>query len=137
MSPRRSAAAAIVAGLAVLWAPAPARAAHAVGSVDTISADDLEALRRSGGPVVAIDLRSTEAYRRGHLPGARSIPLRELSTRIAEVPAAGRVVLYADTPEEGGAAFAALRLRGHRNMTVLEDGFAGWSRRGLPVEGEP
>jgi len=137
VSPRRSAAAAIVAGLAVLWAPAPARAVHAVGSVDTISADDLEALRRSGGPVVAIDLRSTEAYRRGHLPGARSIPLRELSTRIAEVPAAGRVVLYADTPEEGGAAFAALRLRGHRNMTVLEDGFAGWSRRGLPVEGEP
>ena len=137
MSPRRSAAAAIVAGLAVLWVPVPARAVHAVGSVDTISADDLEALRRSGGPVVAIDLRSAEAYRRGHLPGARSIPLRELSTRIVEVPAAGRVVLYADTPEEGGAAFAALRLRGHRNMTVLEDGFAGWSRRGLPVEGEP
>ena len=138
MSPRGAAgAAALVAGLAFLCAPAPAGAVHAVGSVETISADDLEALRRAGAPVVAIDLRPAEAYRRGHLPGARSIPLRELSTRIAEVPAAGRVVLYADTPEEGSAAFAALRLRGHRNMTVLEDGFPGWSRRGLPVEGGP
>jgi rhodanese-related sulfurtransferase len=126
---------AIMASVALAWAPAGA--VHGVGSVETISADDLQALRQAGQPVVTIDLRPVEAYRRGHLPGARSIPLHELWGRLAEVPAAGRVVLYADAPDEASAAFAALRLRGHRNMTVLEDGFAGWSRRGLPVEGGP
>ena len=137
MSGRGASGLAIVISVAVTWAPAPAGAVHAVGSVETISADDLQALRQAGQPVVTIDLRPAEAYRRGHLPGAHSIPLRELWGRLAEVPAAGRVVLYADAPEEGNAAFAALRLRGHRNMTVLEDGFAGWSRRGFPVEVEP
>ena len=128
---------ALLIGLALAWAPAPAAAVHAVGSVETISADDVQALRQAGEPVVTIDLRPAEVYRRGHLPGARSIPLRELWDRLAEVPAAGRVVIYADAPDEANAAFAALRLRGRRNMTVLEDGFAGWSRRGLPVEGGP
>lgn len=43
---------------------------------------------------VIIDVRSHDSYVKHHLPGARSIPLRQLPDRVAEVPRHVPVVLY-------------------------------------------
>jgi rhodanese-related sulfurtransferase/DNA-binding transcriptional ArsR family regulator len=54
-----------------------------------------ELLAASGaGDVVVIDVRPADEYAAGHLPGAVSIPLDELASRLSEVPADVEVVAY-------------------------------------------
>ena len=113
-------------------------AAHAIHvSTDvplSIAPEDVQRYRGTGEDVVVIDLRTPEAFRAGHLPGARSLPLGEVRQREAEIPRTGRVVLYAGTPEEAAAAYQALRDAGHRNVMVLAGGLPAWVRLGFPVE---
>ncbi len=100
----------------------------------SIAPEDVQRYREAGEDVVVIDLRTPEAFRAGHLPRARSLPLGEVRQREAEVPRTGRVVLYAGTPEEAAAAYQALRDAGHRNVMVLAGGLPAWVRLGFPVE---
>jgi rhodanese-related sulfurtransferase len=124
------------AGLAlVAGAAMPALAVHVSTDVPlAIAPEDVQRYREAGEDVVVIDLRAAEAFRAGHLPRARSLPIGELRRRQAEVPRAGRVVLYAATPEEAAAAYQTLRDGGHRNVMVLAGGLPAWIRLGFPLE---
>jgi rhodanese-related sulfurtransferase/DNA-binding transcriptional ArsR family regulator len=54
-----------------------------------------ELLAASGaGDVVVIDVRPADEYAAGHMPGAVSIPLDELASRLSEIPADVEVVAY-------------------------------------------
>lgn len=122
------------AGLA-LGIACPAPAGHATpDALLAIAPEDLERYRGAGEAITVVDLRPAEAYRRGHVPQARSLPLAELPGRRAEVPRLGRVVLYGATAEEAAVAYRTLREAGHRNVMVLAGGFEAWRRAGLPVE---
>jgi rhodanese-related sulfurtransferase len=113
----------------------PALAVHVSTDVPlAIACEDVQRYREAGEDVVLIDLRPPEAFRSGHLPRARSLPLDEVRRREAEIPRTGRVVLYASTPEEAAAAYQALREAGHRNVMVLAGGLTAWIRLGYPVE---
>jgi rhodanese-related sulfurtransferase len=126
------AAATLAAGAA---AEPPALAFHAPTDVPlAVAPEDVQRDREAGEEVVVIDLRPPDAFRTGHLSHARSVPLGEMRRREAEVPRAGRVVLYGGTPEEAAAAYQALREAGHRNVMVLAGGLPAWIRLGYPVE---
>jgi rhodanese-related sulfurtransferase len=113
----------------------PALAVHVSTDVPlAIACEDVQRYREAGEDVVLIDLRPPEAFRSGHLPRARSVPLDDVRRREAEIPRTGRVVLYASTPEEAAAAYQALREAGHRNVMVLAGGLPAWIRLGYPVE---
>ena len=113
----------------------PALAVHVSTDVPlAIACEDVQRYREAGEDVVLIDLRPPEAFRSGHLPRARSLPLDEVRRREAEIPRTGRVVLYASTPGEAAAAYQALREAGHRNVMVLAGGLPAWIRLGYPVE---
>jgi rhodanese-related sulfurtransferase len=119
---------------AVMLAATPARAAHPAGPVALVAAAELKAQLDAGRRPVLVDLRPVEAYRRGRLPGARSIPIRELRRRHGEIPR-GRLVIYCDCPrEELEAAYRFLVDQGAEQIAALEEGFAGWTARGYPVE---
>jgi rhodanese-related sulfurtransferase len=124
------------AGLAVAASgELPALAFHT--GTDTplaIAPEDVQRYREAGEEVLVIDLRPPDAFRAGHLSHARSLPLGEIRRREAEIPRAGRVVLYAGTPEEAAAAYQALRDAGHRNVMILAGGLAAWVRLGYPLE---
>jgi rhodanese-related sulfurtransferase len=116
----------------------PARAIHVSTDVPlAIACEDVQRYREAGEDMVVIDLRSPDAFRSGHVPRARSLPLGEVRRREAEIPRTGRVVLYAGTPEEAAAAYQALREVGHRNVMVLAGGLPAWLRLGFPVETGP
>lgn len=117
---------------------APVLAGHgAGGTLLSYDAGYVKQLMDTGEALVLVDLRPPDAYRKAHLPGARSLPLSELEARVAEVPRAGRVVLYADLASAAALAFVTLDQRGYRNVAVLDEGFAGWLKRGFPVEVGP
>jgi rhodanese-related sulfurtransferase/DNA-binding transcriptional ArsR family regulator len=91
--------------------------------------------RIRSGEVTLVDVRPPEEYRAGHLPGARSLPLAELRSRLGELPRRGEVVAYCRGPYCVFAddAVRLLRRRG-RPARRLEDGYPEWQRADLPVE---
>lgn len=127
----------VLAALALLasvgWSAA-VNAGHG-NSVMALDVDYVNAQYAKGRKLTAIDLRSPEEYGRGHLPGARSLPLEQLTARFTEVPRSDLVVLYCDCARsEVEVAYWFLRGKQYRNLSVLEQGFAGWVERGHPIE---
>lgn len=88
-----------------------------------------------GRKFATIDLRPIQDYQKGHLPGAHSLPLGELSRRFGEVPTEDLVVLYCDcSASDADDAYQFLRERGYRNLSLMREGFSGWLIRGYPIE---
>jgi ArsR family transcriptional regulator len=111
------------------------------GGVPTVALtepDYLKWLIDSRQPVVVVDLRPASEFRRGHLPGAVSVPLAELERRIAEIPTTPMVVLYCRCPlEEAAGAYHVLEAKGYANHVVLQEGYDGWIKRRYPVTKSP
>ncbi len=104
------------------------------GSMEAVDRDALcDRVRR--GEVVVLDVRPVEEYEAGHIPGARSIPLKELETRLSEIPADQEVVAYCRGPYCLFAVEAVERLRANGiTATRLEESMADWRARGFPIE---
>jgi rhodanese-related sulfurtransferase len=73
------------------------------------------------------------------IPGAEVVPIAELS-RLAIAPGE-HVVLVSAGGNHAAQAWVLLRSRGHRNVSVLHDGLAGWEDEVLaplpPIAGDP
>jgi rhodanese-related sulfurtransferase/DNA-binding transcriptional ArsR family regulator len=105
--------------------------------LDAVTRDELVA-RLGDGDVVVLDVRPTEEYAQGHLPGAISLPADEIERRIAELPRDRMIVAYCRGPYcvLSTDAVAALRARGY-DARRLADGFPQWKAAGLSVETQP
>jgi rhodanese-related sulfurtransferase/DNA-binding transcriptional ArsR family regulator len=93
-------------------------------------------LERVGtGMVAVLDVRPSEEYRAGHLPGALSIPLAELRRRLAELPRDREIVAYCRGPYcvLSVEAVEILRAEGFRAVR-MEEGVQEWQQRGLNIE---
>src|SRR5207237_8369410 len=102
--------------------------------VPTVDAEYARALMERGG-VAPIDLRSEDDFRAGRLPGARSLPLSMLTSRMEELPRAGVIILYGDGPiERLFGAYHFIRARRAGEMYVLEGGLEGWRQLGYQLE---
>jgi rhodanese-related sulfurtransferase len=94
-----------------------------------------ELLRRAqAGEVVVVDVRPSEEFQAGHIPGALSLPLEHLELHLDQLDPAIEVVAYCRGPLclLAPQAVAVLRSRGHR-ARCLEDGMPEWRQAGLPV----
>ncbi|MFQ5538666.1 MAG: ArsR/SmtB family transcription factor [Gemmatimonadota bacterium] len=87
------------------------------------------------GEVTVLDVRPEGEYRAGHIPGARSVPLKELRETMRSIPKDQEVVAYCRGPYCVLAleAVALLRAEGFHAVR-LEDGVADWKAAGLPVQ---
>jgi rhodanese-related sulfurtransferase/DNA-binding transcriptional ArsR family regulator len=84
-------------GLAEALLPELDRLRRELGVLDPAEREPLlERIRR--GEVTLLDVRPADEYRAGHLPGARSIPLEELPSRLGEIPRGREVVAYCRGP---------------------------------------
>lgn len=91
--------------------------------------------RMEAGDVVLLDVRPEAEFRAGHIPGAVSVPLEELASRIADLPAGRQVVAYCRGPYCFLAVDAVRELRLHGfDARRLEEGMPEWRAAGLPVE---
>lgn len=94
--------------------------------VDAIGREELT-VRLRNGDVVLVDVRPAEEYEAGHIPGARSIPIEELATRLAELPADQEVVAYCRGPFCAYAHDAVREIQATgRQARRLEDGWPEW-----------
>jgi rhodanese-related sulfurtransferase len=96
--------------------------------------------RMRAGSVTLLDVRPTEEYQAGHVPGSVSVPLGQLEGRIEELPRGRGIVAYCRGPYCVLAleAVELLRSRGF-DAVRMEDGVREWRARGfdLELEGAP
>ena len=84
-----------------------------------------------------IDVRETNEYAEGHIPGAINIPLRTLTQNLDKVPADKPVFVYCASGLRAGTALAALGLLGYDNVKSFPPGWKGWSEAGETAETTP
>ena len=86
------------------------------------------------GEILVIDVRPQDEYDTAHLPYARSMPLTELTHRLAELPRDTEIVAYCRGPFclMSDEAIALLTKRGFRARKTF-DGVSEWTAAGLPV----
>ncbi len=84
-------------GLAEAVLPEMGRLRRELGVLSPGEREELLALVRSGRATL-LDVRPAAEYRAGHLPGACSIPLEELASRLGELPRHGEVIAYCRGP---------------------------------------
>jgi rhodanese-related sulfurtransferase/DNA-binding transcriptional ArsR family regulator len=137
--------------VAALWAAVRGVAAEHVAELDRLAADylgDRSALdlvtreelarRLREGDVVVLDVRPEAEFAAGHITGAVSVPVDQLTRRLRNVLkdqdvvayCRGQYCVYADE------AVRTLTRRGYR-AARLEDGYPEWAAAGLPVEQAP
>jgi len=89
------------------------------------------------GALVA-DCRTNEEYARGHITGARHIPLAEIAERSRELKRKGKrprpVLAVGASSRDGAQAAALLRKAGIDTVFVLKGGVAAWRKDNLPLE---
>jgi len=85
---------------------------------------------------VVLDVREADAYRAGHVPGARHVPRGQLELRVnGEFPdPTVRIVLCCELGLISTLATATLRDMGFRRAVALDGGMKGWREAGLPLE---
>jgi thioredoxin 1 len=84
--------------------------------------------------VVPVDTREAAVFRRAHLPGAVSIPIEELPTRLAELHMLpGAPVLYCRSGDKTKELAEKLAQEG-MPIAFLEGGLLGWESLGFELE---
>ena len=99
-----------------------------------------QAVRRkqeAGEPFVLLDVRGTDEYAAGHIPGARRLSADELERCLDELSPSTPVVTYCSMRHKGASrserAAALLRERGY-NARALDGGLPAWQAIGGAVD---
>jgi rhodanese-related sulfurtransferase len=121
---------AFVSGAMLIW-PTVRRSAGGPW-VDTLRATQM--INREDA--VVIDVREAAEYARGHILGARNVPLKELERRLGELEKhkAKPLILCCESGSRSGNAISVLRRHGFEKVQNLSGGFGAWQQAGLPVE---
>lgn len=92
--------------------------------------------RVQAGEVIVLDVRPSEEYHAGHIPGSISVPLKELKRYLSKLPKDQQIVAYCRGPYCVLAiqAVEMLRLEGF-NAVRLEEGIQDLRALGFPIAG--
>jgi thioredoxin len=102
-------------------------------SAGALKARELAELMKQGA-VVPVDVRDAAAYNRAHLPGAKSMPLEELESRLAELyMLPGQPALYDRSGDKVKELAERMADQG-TPVAFLEGGILAWESEGLPIE---
>jgi len=86
------------------------------------------------GEVIVLDVRPQNEFDTAHLPNARSLPLSELTQRLAELPRDVEIVAYCRGPFclMSDEAVKLLKAHGYQARKTF-DGVSEWQAAGLPI----
>jgi len=80
-----------------------------------------------------LDVRQPDEFRSGHIAGAKLIPLKELGSRLKEVPQDTEILCVCRSGSRSGVATKQLIDAGFTAMN-LRGGMMGWERANYPVK---
>lgn len=122
-------------------AASPAALAHFEASLEfeTDCWDVHHSLANGEHDFVLLDVRGTEKYEAGHVPGAIDLAHRKIiGSKMAQYPEGTVFVTYCAGPHCNGAARAAIRLaRLGRPVKIMAGGITGWLDEGFALAHGP
>ena len=100
-----------------------------------INIDASEAVRLINADAAIIDIRSADAFARGHIVNAKNIPFDEFEAKRSQIEKwkAKPIVAVCDSGVTTNRAVASLRQAGFQSVYGLKGGMNGWTQEGLPV----
>ncbi len=106
--------------------------AQVKAEIDEVSTPDVHARLDDADAPLFLDVRETEEWQEGHLPGAVHVPRGNLESRIeALVPDRGReIVVYCAGGSRSAFAAKSLQELGYENVASMAGGFSDWKRNG-------
>lgn len=121
---------AIATGVMLLWplVMQPFRAGREIGVVEAV-----QLINRKDALV--IDLRDTGEYEAGHIAGARHVPEKQLTERLADIEKfKGRsLIVVCRSGMRSSAAVQVLRRGGFNEAVNLRGGIGAWEQAGMPL----
>lgn len=99
----------------------------------SVSAAELSEKLKNGKRPLVVDVRQPDEYRRGHISGAKLIPLGELSQRLSELPKDKEVVCVCASGNRSRSATKMLVREGY-DAVNMNGGMMSWSRSGLSIK---
>ena len=101
----------------------------------TINIEAVDAIKLINNGAVVVDLRSTDAFGRGHIVNARSVPHDELEAKFATLAddKTRPIVAVCDNGISSTRSVNLLRQKGYASVYGLKGGMNGWTSAGLPV----
>lgn len=98
--------------------------------------DPAEARQRQAAGALLVDVREPGEFAQGHAPGARLIPLGQLSRRLSELPRDREVLFICRSGNRSGVATELARRAGLTQAFNVRGGMVAWLRAGLPAKRE-
>ena len=112
---------------AFAFAPKVAQAQNAMVTLDHARAE------AEAGRALLVDIREPDEHATGVAQGARLLPMRQLSVRLADLPKDRPVLLICNTQNRSRATYDALRQQGNSNLQYVAGRMSEWTRRGWPL----
>ena len=90
----------------------------------------------SGNPPTVVDVRSSDEYETGHIPGAIHIPYWAVFTRHSKIPSTDEepLVIYCEHGPRAKLAKLAFRIVGFQEILYLEGHMSSWKEANLQIE---
>ncbi len=101
-----------------------------IGSFRTMTPQELA---DAGDGITVVDVREAREYAEGHVPDALWIPLGELASRVAEIPA-GPIATICASGFRSCAAASLLESAGRSDVASVWGGTMAWMQLGLPLD---
>jgi rhodanese-related sulfurtransferase len=94
-----------------------------------------DAVKLINNDAVVLDTRSAESFSRGHIVGARNIPMDEFEGHLEKLARFKNrpVVAVCDSGVTSSKAVNRLRTAGFESVYNLKGGMSAWGQAGLPV----
>ena len=99
------------------------------------SVEPPDAVRLINNDAAVIDLRSTEAFSRGHIVSSRNVPMDELEARMNTLESlkSKPIIAVCEAGITSTKAIDTLRKSGFESVYGLKGGMNAWSQAGMPV----
>jgi rhodanese-related sulfurtransferase len=121
----------VASGIMLVW-PELSRLFVGASEIGTLEATRL----MNQGSTLVLDVGEDKDYAAGHLPRARHIPVRALSSRVEEIAKYREkaVIVSARSNAQAAAALRALKRAGFKTVYQLKGGVSAWQQASLPLE---
>ena len=105
-----------------------------LASITTLRCDGVRQTLKHDPSVQLVDVRSRAEWLKGHLPGAISIPLLNIDSRVELIDPSKSSLVYCREGFRATTAASILLRESSADIGILIDGVEGWSALGLPLE---
>lgn len=98
-----------------------------LSGIAEVTATEIKELLNKNGHIVLIDVREPHEYEIASIPGAKLMPLGELTSRLNELDTADDIVVHCKTGARSAKAIRILQQFGFKKLRNLKGGITAWS----------